>query len=315
MAAIQPSSLSVLPVDSAGRTRHNARMARPLRWQNHLAVFSALLVAGLLLAAASPARAQTLYDASLGTLPQSQGWLFGALGIYSDTLVNDSVLLDTTTITSTQAGWGDYSPPDLNRSNGFTLLFTAMLNAETHTSTNRAGFSIIVLCDDTNGIELGFWTNAVFAQSDSPLFTQAESTTFLTAGSFINYALIMLPTNYILLANGTPILSGPVRNYTAFNGSPNPYRTPNFIFFGDDTGSASALVNVRQLTLILPPQLTMSAPGIISWAGVSNQTYEVQASMNLTTWTNVGAATSQNSSFGFTNNASQSSQFFRIAFP
>jgi len=290
-------------------------MARKLRLHYLGAVFSTLLSVWLSLAAAPLAKAQTLYDASLGTLPQSQGWLFGALGTYTDVVTNNSVLLDTSATTSTEAGWTEGSPPDLNRANGFTLLFTAQLNAETHTSTNRAGFSIIVLSDDTNGIELGFWTNTVFAQSDSPLFTQAENASFTTTGSFVNYALTMLSTNYILRANGTPILSGRVRNYTAFNGFPNPYRTPNFIFFGDDTTSASASVNVRLLTLVLPPKLAMSAQEVISWTGVSNQTYTVQASTNLTTWSNVGSATSQNSSFLFTNNSPQPSQFFRTAFP
>jgi hypothetical protein len=295
--------------------RHYPGMARKFRFQFLGAVFPAFLCVWLWLATSPMAQAQTLYNSGLGTLPQSQGWLFGAEGIYTDTLANNSVLLDTSATTATEAGWTFASTPDLNRSNGFTLLFTGMLNAETHTSTNRAGFSIIVLGDDTNGIELGFWTNTVFAQSDSPLFTQAENVGFSTTGSFVNYALTMLPTNYILLANGAPILSGPVRNYTAFTGFPNPYRTPNFIFFGDDTSSASAVVNVRALTLILPPRLTMSALGVMAWAGVSNQTYAVQASTNLTTWSNVGAAASQTGSFVFTNSASQSSQFFRTAFP
>jgi hypothetical protein len=277
--------------------------------------FSALLWAGLLLAASPSARAQTLYDASLGTLPEAQGWLYGSFGNVTKTVTNDSVLFDTSATTSTEAGWSEFGAADLNRTNGFTLLFNVLLNSETHVSTNRAGFSIIVLGDDKRGIELGFWTNTVFAQSDSPLFTHAEDAHFSTTGSFVNYALNLHATNYILQANGTPILSGPVRNYTAFSGAPDPYSTPNFIFFGDDTTSASASVNVRALTLILPPTLTTSAPGVISWTGVSNQTYIVQASTDLISWGRVGEATSPNGSFGFTNGSTELSQYFRIAFP
>ena len=277
--------------------------------------FPALLSAGLLLAASPLAKAQTLYNAGLGTLPEAQGWFFGDFGTVTEILTNNSVLLDTSATIQTQAGWSEISGADLNRTNGFTLLFDVLLNSETHASTNRAGFSVIVLGDDKRGIELGFWTNTVFAQSDSPLFTQAENASFSTTGSFVNYSLTLLATNYILQANGAPILSGPVRNYTAFTGTPDPYNTPDYIFFGDDTTSAGASVNVRSVTLILPPTLTMPVPGIVSWTGVSNQTYTVQASTNLTTWSTVGAATSPNSSFGFTNNSPQSSQFFRIAFP
>jgi hypothetical protein len=283
--------------------------------RNQFFRFPAVLLAGLLLATSPLAKGQTLYNASLGTLPENQGWFFGAFGTVVEMLTNNSVLLDTTASISTQAGWSEISSADLNRTNGFTLLFNAVLNSETHASTNRAGFSIIVLGDDKHGIELGFWTNTIFAQSDSPLFTQAESASFSTTGSFVNYAVTLLATNYILLANGTPILSGPIRNYTAFTGSPDPYNTPDYIFFGDDTTSAGASVNVRSVTLILPPTLTMPAPGIVSWTGASNQTYTVQASTNLITWSTVGIAASPNNSFRFTNATPQSSQFFRIAFP
>jgi hypothetical protein len=282
----------------------------------YLCQFPALfLVASLWLAPSPAARAQTLYNAYLGTPPQSQGWSFIPEGTYYETVTDNSVLLDTTTTGVTEAGWGEITASDLNHTNGFSLLFGAMLNSETHTSTNRAGFSLIVLRDDTNGIELAFWTNEIFAQSDSPLFTQAESASFTTTGSFVNYTLTMLATNYILLANGAPILAGPVRNYTAFSGFPDPYSTPDFIFFGDDTTSGAASVQVRGMTLLLPPSLTMPAPGIVAWTGVSNQTYTVQASTNLKTWNTVGVAASSSSSFSFTNGSSASNQFFRVALP
>jgi len=277
--------------------------------------FFPLLSAALLFAASLLAGAQTLYNPALGTLPESQGWTFGVAGPDTETFENNSAFLDTTATASTEAGWSQISAADLNRTNGFTLLFTVQINSETHVSTNRAGFSVIVLGDDKHGIELGFWTGTVFAQSDSPLFTHAEDTSFSTAGFFVNYSLTLLATNYVLRANGASILTGPVRNYTAFSGFPNPYSTPDFIFFGDDTSSASASVNVRSVTLILPPQLTMSVPNVVAWTGVSNQTYTVQASTNLTNWNTVGTAISQNNSFLFTNNSSQLKEFFRTSFP
>src|SRR5271170_1712611 len=91
--------------------------------------FICVFCAWLWLAASPSARAQTLYDAGAGTLPQAQGWSFGAFGIVADVVTNGSVLLDTTAANSTQAGWSAVTVADLNRTNGFTLLFTARLNA------------------------------------------------------------------------------------------------------------------------------------------------------------------------------------------
>ena len=226
----------------------------------------AMVGMGALLALALPAPGQTLYDAALGSLPETQGWSYGIIGSATKLLTNNSAFLDTTASLSTKAGWSAITAADLNRAKGFGLLFTAMLNAEAHSNTNRAGFSVIVLGDDARGIELAFWTNTVFAQSDSPLFTQGEQASFNTAGGFVDYALFLQATNYVLQANGSAILTGPVRNYTAFSGFPNPYSTPDFIFFGDDTTSASGSFNVRKLTLILPPSLSMNVHGVVAWS-------------------------------------------------
>lgn len=277
--------------------------------------FGGLMGAVLFLGGAQGMEAQTLYDAATGTLPEAQGWTYAAIGSATEQVTNNSVLLDTSLATNTQAGWSQVSGTDLDRSKGFTLLFKARLNAEIHASTNRAGFSVILLGDDKRGIELGFWTNTIFAQTDSPLFTHGEEAGFSTSATFVNYALTLLATNYALRANGAVILSGPVRDYTAFNGFPNPYRTPDLVFFGDDTSSASASVNVPGLTLVAPPLLSMPATGVVSWAGVSNQTYRVQASTNLTTWSDAGTATSSSNSFRYTNSAPQPAQYFRTAFP
>ena len=39
------------------------------------------------------------------------------------------------------------------------------LLSETHSTNDRAGLSLIVLSSDLRGIELGFWTNEIWAQS------------------------------------------------------------------------------------------------------------------------------------------------------
>lgn len=271
----------------------------------------------LLMIALTPARAQVLYEGTQGTLPDAQGWTYGAFAF--NTIVkqatDNSVLLDTTSTTQNSAGWSPATALLLDRAAGFALAFTARINAETHNNAHRAGFSVIVLGTDTNGVELAFWTTNIFAQSDAPLFNHAEDTAFSTTNAFVDYALVLAASNYVLHANGTPILAGAARNYTAFNGFPNPYRTPNFIFFGDDTGSAAAAVNVRRIALVRPPTVSSPAPGVITWNGVSNVTYTVQTSSNLVHWTRAGTANSGSGVFWFTNSAAPSSQFLRVAFP
>ena len=269
------------------------------------------LVAALLVALSLSATAQVLYDGALG-LPSGQGWSYAALG-GTQTLSNNAVLLDTSAANSFQAGYA-LTTSRLNRTNGFALLFTSQMLTESHANNNRAAFSIIVLGDDKRGLELAFWTTNIFAQSDSPLFTHAEGTNYATT-ALVNYALTFLPTNYVLSANGTPILSGPVRDYSAFSGFPNPYSSTNFLFFGDDTTSAGGAFLLKEVSLVLAPQLVALPDGRITWTGVSNLTYSVQSSSNLTSWVAEGSAASTTSQFAFTTSSSPSPRFFRVVYP
>jgi hypothetical protein len=268
-------------------------------------------VAAFLLAIPISGSAQVLFDGTNG-LPPVQGWAYFATG-GMQTLTNGAVLLDTSTNNIYQAGYS-LTTARLNRTNGFTLLFTSQLVAEGHANTNRAGFSVIVLADDKRGIELAFWTNNIFAQSDSPLFTHAEDTNVLTS-AFVDYALTFHATNYVLAANGTDILSGPVRDYSAFNGFPDPYSSTNFLFFGDDTTSAGGILLLSKVVLITAPQVVARSDGLVAWTGVSNQTYTVQSSSNLTSWAVEGSITSTNSQFMFTNTSAAPARFFRVVYP
>jgi hypothetical protein len=277
----------------------------------------AQVVAILLLGLLSVGQTQTLYDASLGTLPEGQGWVYGAFGLgIVKSESESSALLDTSTLVNNQAGWSRQATPPLDGNLGFTLLITVQLNAEAHNNPNRAGFSIIVLGSDTNGIELAFWTNTVFAQGGPPnLFVHAEDVTFRTTGGFVDYALTLVGDHYALHANGTTVLSGLVRDYTSFSGAINPYRTPNFIFFGDDTTSAGASVNVRRLVLVRPPLLTTPAPAVVSWLGHSGLSYRVQSSSNLVTWADRSMVTSPTDLFYYTNTTTAQREFLRVAYP
>jgi hypothetical protein len=269
--------------------------------------------------ARSTGSAQVLYDASLGTYPDEQEWGFASnpLAPPPFLIVTNGVLfLDSTTANSTQAGYGIAAPTDLNRTNGFGLSFTVKLSAEGHTgNANRAGFSVIALGGDARGIELGFWTTSVWAQADVPLFTRAESTNFTTTAAFVNYVLAMGRTQYTLFANGNAILRGPVRDYAAFAGFPDPYQTPNFLFFGDDTGSAQAAWSLSQFVLIQPPALAASQAGVVTWNSVSLLTFAIEASTNLTAWTTLASVTSTTEDYAYTNAAALPLRFLRVRFP
>lgn len=239
----------------------------------------ALLAAGLplmlaaLAAQAAPAPATTvLYDGALGTLPTAQGFEFLSVGTVTQTWSGGATTLDSTLFTASYGGYGvaPTQAPTLNRLTGYTVLFAVQTLTETHAGSDRnadgvedrAGFSVVVLSSDLQGIELGFWTDRLWAQEGGTgvnLFTQAEGITFATT-SLITYTLSVSATTYALAANDQLILSGPLRDYTAFTGIYDPYETPNFIFLGDDSASAHGAARIAYVavtpasTLTVPPK-------------------------------------------------------------
>jgi hypothetical protein len=201
---------------------------------------------------AQTAVALPLYTGSIGTKPSAQGWTYGGVGFASEAIVNNSVVLDTRTIgDATQIGYARILPA-INSTTGFTLSFTAQLFNESHNGNdNRAGFSVILLDSAHQGVELGFWTNQIFAQSIA--FTRAEVAAFDTT-TITDYRLSFFSGNYTLYANGStnPLLSGSMRDYSVSN-IPT-YLTDNFIFFGDDTRSAQARVGIASVSVADAPE-------------------------------------------------------------
>jgi Ca2+-binding RTX toxin-like protein len=239
-----------------------------------------------------------LYDGSSSGLPNSQGWLkFGTSPAISSlvsvggtqSVINGGTKLDS--ITSGVrgqniglAGYSNhntYSPvllneafPILDAAKGFSLNFEVKINSENHTSDDnqdgiedRAGFSVIVVTSDkTKAIELGFWNNEIWAQtggSSERLFTHSSTErAFRDTTQSTRYSLAIQGNTYKLFAAdaSTPILTGNLRDYTAFdhttaapspiNSLPfDPYETPNFLFFGDNTTSARAISEIKQIEL------------------------------------------------------------------
>jgi hypothetical protein len=201
-----------------------------------------------------------LYDAASGTIPGQPLISFTDFppGAAVPTYSNGVTILDTTTAGSdTYAGWisnGMTTPgfPILDRTEGFQVNFTIQIESESHTRNHRAGFSLIVLSEDARGIELAFWQNELWAQGDDltgGLFRRGEAVSFATTSALTDYQLTIVGDTYTLTANATPILSGPMRDYSAFEGFPDPYETPNFLFLGDNTTSAQTRVQLSFVSI------------------------------------------------------------------
>lgn len=196
-----------------------------------------------------------LYDAASGSIPDASLMSFAdfpfgvTLPVYSE----DATVLDTTISGKDAfAGWissGATIPgfPNLDRTAGVQVNFSVQMESESHTNNDRAGFSVIILDKDAKGIELSFWENEIWAKSDDDtggLFKHGEGIAFATS-ILTEYQVTFVGDTYTLTANAQPLLTGPLRDYRAFTGFPDPYETPNFLFLGDNTTSAQARFRLR----------------------------------------------------------------------
>lgn len=232
---------------------------------------------------------KTLFDGAKGTLPGSQGWLaFGQDpdGAASQTLKTGFSEQENYTQLVTKltgrAGYSNYKAtfaayinsgfPSLVREDGFNLKFRLKLNAEDHgTSSSRAGFSTTLLSSARLGVELGFWSNEIWAQrggslSSGTLFTKGESSGTFSTQSWRTYDLLILEGQYYLSSAGKILLLGVLKDYSAFpyaqvrlsDGSSlpyNPYAQANYFFAGDNTSSASSDVSIGLFAIASADQL------------------------------------------------------------
>ncbi len=236
----------------------------------------------LLLVSTRVLASDVLFDPGLGSLPGAQGSLYfcsgGAAAFClgpdgTQSLVGEGVVLDSTTIAAPnenagQVGFANSLPPlilppvALDRSAGFTLQFDLRVDFESHASNDRAGFSVIVISSDLRGIELGFWNDEVWAQNWSPgdEFTHGEGAAFDTTANLTSYTLGILDNNYTLSAGSSPLLAGVLRDYSAEG---VPYAVGNFIFFGDDTSRARAVVTLGEIAFVpLPASVLLFLPAL-----------------------------------------------------
>jgi hypothetical protein len=217
----------------------------------------------------------TLYDGSLGTAPGTQGWITSAQGGSTITPDATGVVFSSTLSDGDRGGYSRFSNA-LNRNAGYTIRFDLQVLSEDHSNpaaqnntaidslADRSGVSLIFLSSDLQGIELGFWTDEIWAQNDGAVkadpisapsgtrFTHGEGASFNTT-NLTRYDLSVEGTTYRIYAGGNfiaPILSGSLRNYS---NEGLPYSLANLMFFGDNTTSARGSFRLNLVTLTDSP--------------------------------------------------------------
>ena len=209
-------------------------------------------------------------------------------------IITNATRLDTTSDNAIYAGYSNYNDvddnpltaptvpndlvnanfPTLDNTQGYMVNFTIQVNSESNNGddyntdgkNDRAGFSAIVVSDTTSkAIELSFETDRIWAQDVTGTSTtdlvQAEGVSLDTTQKR-DYNVKVSGDTYTLFADGTPILSGDLRDYTGVNlgNLPNPYQTANGIFFGDRNDDASAQVDIYDVSVTTPTTGNNSEP-------------------------------------------------------
>ena len=274
-------------------------MPNPVYWRiSRFLILTVLILAALLIelpgsafglssvnestpqAALPIATTAVLFNGSLGTTPAAQGFTYGSY--YGDnpylyipahgateTISNSVAILDSTTEVNDHAGNGGNQtyvpklPSPLDRNLGFRYSFTVKLDSESHTTPDRAGFSVIAISQDLQGIELGFWTDHIWAQNVE--FTHGEDVTYTTTTGLTTYDLYVLGGHYALYTGGNSILSGNLRPYSTCTTDPYcklaPYTTPSTIFLGDDSTRGAALIEFSAVSVTANSGLLVTSSG------------------------------------------------------
>jgi hypothetical protein len=253
-----------------------------------------LAAVALVLAVGASAQAATivLYDGSSGVMPDhvSWRWIYGSSPLEfpptSESFASGVTTLDTSSGMDKRAGYfseitepihlKNPNVPALDRTTGYRVRFNMQLDCETHVFTDRngdcvsdrGGWSIIALSSDKKGVEIAFWESQAFAYDYVDVgggvmaFVHAESTSgFDPTAGMTSYGLVIAGSSYTLSANGSAVLAGPLRDYSAEG---HPYTIPSFLFLGDDTSSALSTTGLSYIAVdtAIPEPATLTLIGL-----------------------------------------------------
>lgn len=193
----------------------------------------------------------TLFDAAGNTLPNAQGWAYASFPSTTQSATGGTLNFSTAASAATQAGYAR-ADQSLDTVAGFDLdLVQLTVLSESHDNADRAGFSVIAVgSDPTRSLELAFWSGEVWAYA-------------FTSGAFVHGAGLALDTTvardytlrvrnnqWSLRVDGAATsLGGALVDYTPAALFIDPYEIPNFLFLGDDTGSAAAAITLKAVTI------------------------------------------------------------------
>lgn len=218
--------------------------------QGRAAAWRAWGLALLLVTGAATASASSLFDGRAGT-PLAQGWLPLQQGAAAQTGVETGGFrLNTLADADTQQGYFRFSPLALDADAGYALSFDLQVDGATSSSSNRGGFSLLLVgADPAQSLELVFDTGVVFAYDyvagDADRFVRGASAP-LSGGAPHSFLLQVLDGGYTLSIDGDLQLAGRLADYHAQG---LPYTMPNFIFFGDNTTRAASNVLVGAMSI------------------------------------------------------------------
>lgn len=264
-------------------------------------ILSILSLSSILLFKTNPAQALSINLYNGSGLPESQNYLApaaldsaGQSVSMQTSIVTNGVAIDSNANNAEYSGYTNHLPnplnpselvpinsgfPNLDRDTGYSIFFTVALDTNNDffdNSSDRAAFSITVIGTNNEGIELGFDSDRIFAQSSN--FIREETTDNFITSNFNSYELKVDNNGYELFANSatTPILNGALRtyNFTPLASNPpllfNPYETENFLFLGDNTGQAHGTftlgaISVSSVPFNFSPTLGLALVGFGIW--------------------------------------------------
>jgi hypothetical protein len=198
------------------------------------------------------------YDASLGTLPEAQGWTSNNTSGYSTLNTVDGYL----NLNSTMSGshyWSMTGDP-FYYSNGVIVEATMRINSSnffTNSSVVRSGYYLGVIDDTT----LPVWTaissdRAYFLYEGENISSYAMIN--LLDGQFHDFRMVADSSGFDLYIDNVQVLNEPFRTGTL--------SSPNFISFGDQSNAGISNTDLKFFQVTVVPEPVSSTLFIIGGA-------------------------------------------------